>query len=77
VNVTQAIDKALELQREGRLEESKDLYIKILESDPSNFEALHFLGIISYQHKDYQLAADLISHSVRLMPQNPVALSNL
>jgi len=77
VEISQAIDTALELQRVGKLEESKDIYIKILQKEPNNFEALHFLGVIAYQCKDYQSAIDLISMSIELMPNNPVALSNL
>ena len=77
MEISQAIDTALELQRVGKLDESKDIYIKILQKEPNNFEALHFLGVIAYQCKDYQLAIDLISMSIELMPNNPVALSNL
>jgi tetratricopeptide (TPR) repeat protein len=77
VEIGQAIDKALELHREGKLEESKDIYIKILQKEPNNFEALHFLGVIAHQCKDHQLAIDLISKSIEIMPKNPVALSNL
>ena len=77
MEISQAIDTALELQRIGKLEESKGIYIKILQKEPSNFEALHFLGVIAHQCKDYQLAIDLISKSIEIMPNNPVALSNL
>ena len=77
MDITQAIDTALGLQRAGKLDESRDIYIKILLQDPTNFEALHFLGVIAYQYKDYQLAVDLISQSIELMSKNPVALSNL
>jgi Tfp pilus assembly protein PilF len=48
--------KALRRQREGKLEEAKSLYKKVIKIDPRNIEALNNLGVIYMSKKTYKWA---------------------
>jgi len=48
--------QALERQREGKLEEAKSLYKKVVKIDPQNIQALNNLGVIYMSKKIYKWA---------------------
>jgi tetratricopeptide (TPR) repeat protein len=48
--------KALQKQREGKLEEAKNLYRKVVEIDQHNAEAFNNLGVIYMGEKNYKRA---------------------
>lgn len=48
--------QALDLQREGKLEEAKKLYRKVVEIDPQNAQAFNNLGVIYMSEKNYRRA---------------------
>jgi hypothetical protein len=48
--------QALERQREGKLEEAKKLYRKVVEIDQHNVQAFNNLGVIYMGEKDYKRA---------------------
>jgi predicted O-linked N-acetylglucosamine transferase (SPINDLY family) len=62
------LQNAMELRRAGRLAEAARLYGEILGSEPSNFEALHALGIITYQSGKIEEAERLIGRAVEANP---------
>jgi tetratricopeptide (TPR) repeat protein len=48
--------QALQRQREGRIEEAKNLYKKVVKIDPRNIQALNNLGVIYMNKKTYKWA---------------------
>jgi tetratricopeptide (TPR) repeat protein len=48
--------QALQRQREGKLEEAKNLYKKVVKIDPQNMQALNNLGVIYMSQKRYKWA---------------------
>ncbi len=75
--VQQAIDNALQHHLIGDLGKAEALYKKILESNPNQSDALHYLGVISFQIENYDIAIDLIRKSIKVNPDNHKAHSNL
>ena len=70
------INDAISLHQQGRLSEAKAIYELILKADPKNSDALHLLGVVAYQHQEYQVAVDLIGYSLEINPNNHEAYSN-
>jgi predicted O-linked N-acetylglucosamine transferase (SPINDLY family) len=68
--------QAIRLHQEGRLEDADRLYRQALASDPTNANALHLLGVLQAQRRDFAAADDLIGRSIVLEPRNPVAHYN-
>lgn len=77
VSVAEAVDRAVRLQRVGHLDAAEALYQRILEADPGNPDALHFLGVLSHQRGRSTEAANLIRQALERVPDYPDALSNL
>jgi predicted O-linked N-acetylglucosamine transferase (SPINDLY family) len=78
--VTEATDsyqRALSLQRDGRLEEARALYRQILGTQPAHPDALHQLGVISAQTGDPQAAIELIRQSLKVKPDESEVYSSL
>ncbi len=67
---------ASSLQKQGRLKEVQSIYEAILEIDPRQFDALHLLGVVAAQSKNYQLAADLIAKAIAINPNHSDFYSN-
>jgi tetratricopeptide (TPR) repeat protein len=73
----QALQQALQLHRQGRLEHAEGLYRAILEAHPSHFEANHLLGVIRTQQGRNAEAFDLISSAVKADPVFAAAFLHL
>ena len=70
------LTEAVAMHKQGRLEQAKQIYEEILKSNPSHFDALHFLGLIALQEKHYQDAADLLSRAIQINPKSAAACYN-
>jgi protein O-GlcNAc transferase len=68
---------ALQCQKTGRLAEAEALYRQILQVNPQHAEALHYLGVLAGQVKQYDMAVSLIQQALALQPRNAVAHANL
>ena len=62
------LQNAMQLRRAGRLADAARIYGEILASEPRHFEALHALGIISYQTGQIEDAERLIGLAVEADP---------
>lgn len=71
------IAEALQHHQEGRLAEAERGYRKVLTADAGNVDALHFLGVIAYQRKEFERAAKLISEAISRNFSNAPAHNNL
>ncbi len=72
-----ALARAIELHKEGRLGPAADLYRKVLDSDPDNPAALHWLGMLHNQQGDPAKGAELMGRAVALRPSVPAFHLNL
>ena len=77
LGVDEALRMALQLHRSGSSDEAETLYRRILESAPTNLNALHFLGLLCHQQDRRTEAAELIERIITLDPQNADAHNNL
>ncbi|MFA5321713.1 MAG: tetratricopeptide repeat protein [Smithella sp.] len=59
---TQAIKK----HREGKLEEAKSLYKKVIKIDPQNIEALNNLGVVYMKKKVYKWAIIRLNDAIKV-----------
>jgi len=71
-----SIQHALDLHRQGQLDQAEKLYVRILEQEPDNFAALQFLGVLRGQQGRHAEALRLIAAAVRVQPQDFGALAN-
>jgi protein O-GlcNAc transferase len=71
------IEEALAHHRAGRLPEAEALYRRILDFEPANIDAAHFLGVLAYQRGDLAQAAERISAALARNPANAPARNNL
>ncbi|HSS14216.1 MAG TPA: tetratricopeptide repeat protein, partial [Rhizomicrobium sp.] len=71
-----SIQQALDLHRQGRLNQAAALYAQILEQEPANFGALQFMGVLRGQQGRYVEAIQLIESALKLQPQDFGALGN-
>ena len=52
--------QAMALHRKGNLAEAEAIYLQLLSTNPNNFHAQHFLGVVRYQHGRHDEALRLI-----------------
>jgi protein O-GlcNAc transferase len=72
-----SIDRALQLHVAGRIDEAEVIYRSILQKNPRDPNALHLLGVVAYQKRRYEEAADLIIQAIRLEKKVPDFRNNL
>src|SRR6478672_5172524 len=91
VSIPQAIDLAKQHHQAGRLREAEGIYRQVLAIEPSNAEALHYLGLVAPKAARYhcnlgQVLNDMgleeeaihaLQQALSLNPNSPEALSNL
>ena len=68
---------AISLHQQGKLEHAEVIYRQLLEIDGKNTDAIHLLGVISYQTGQYQRAVDLINQAIEINPNVESYYSNL
>ena len=68
MTLLQQLETALALHRQGQLEDACQGYRDILRSDPSNFNALHLLGLACLQQERPADAIQWLSAAVKLQP---------
>ncbi len=61
---TTLLQQAIAHHQAGRLQQAEKIYQHIIEVEPENANAYHFLGVIAYQVGKNDLAVQLISKSV-------------
>ncbi len=73
----QAINLALKHHEAGDLPKAERIYQQVLQTDPGNPDALHFLGMIAHQVGKNENALDLISKALVIKPDIAEAHCNL
>ncbi len=69
--------QAVALHQTGKLDEAKAAYQSMLTENPADSDALHYLGLISFQQGDYADAARLIEQAIQLNGNVPAFHFNL
>jgi len=75
--ISQALNLAVKNHTEGKLNKAEYIYRKIVEKDPYNPDALHLLGLISYQVGNYEDAVNYISKAIQLKSNIAIFYGNL
>ena len=68
--------QAFALHQQGRLDEALAGYRALLQRQPEHPDALHFLGVLQAQHKQFAEAEKLIRRAVEINPENATAHLN-
>jgi tetratricopeptide (TPR) repeat protein len=76
LHLVQALQQAVQLHQQGRLDRAERHYKGILAAQPNHFDAKHLLGVLRYQQGRNQEALDHISAALKLNPNSAAALSN-
>lgn len=70
--VREALDVAVELHGQGRLDEAAILYARILEVEPRQADALHLLGLLHGQKGQIGQAIALVAQAIGIAPERAV-----
>jgi predicted O-linked N-acetylglucosamine transferase (SPINDLY family) len=70
-SIQQAMQRAVEHHRAGRLSEAEAIYRDVLTAQPHHPDALYLLGLIAWETDQAPAAADLLRRAVALDPANP------
>jgi tetratricopeptide (TPR) repeat protein/SAM-dependent methyltransferase len=73
----ETLEQALQHHRAGRFEDAEALYWRILENEPDQPEALHWLGVMELQRGHCQRAVELIQRALEGKPDYAEAHNNL
>ncbi len=72
-----ALLRAVELLRTEQIEQAEPLFLRVLQGDPNQADALHFLGVLRHTQGRVDEAVALIRQSLRVLPANASAWNNL
>jgi tetratricopeptide (TPR) repeat protein len=75
--MTQSLQDAVQLHRDGNIDQAELAYRNILDDEPEHAEALHLLGVLLHQRGQSQKAIRFIRQAVALMPGVPLFYCNL
>jgi Flp pilus assembly protein TadD len=66
MTIQQAIDTAIAQQRSGHFREAELIYRQILAQEPNHPQAMHLIGLLAYDAKNYELAEQLMLRAISL-----------
>src|SRR5438552_18416058 len=71
------LERALAVNQQGQLEQAEVFYRTILKQAPNHFDALHLLGVIEAQRKNFEAAVLLIGQALKLNAMSAPAHANI
>ena len=74
--IKQAFAEAMDLQKNGRLSEAKEIYLKILGQSPNDANALHLISLVFMAEGNYNEAKSYIEKAINEAPNQAVFHSN-
>jgi predicted TPR repeat methyltransferase len=77
ISIDQAIRVAMEFQQQSKLEQAEGIYREVLKAVPNHPDALHFLGVLHYQHGRTEKAIETITQALKESPDYMDAHNNL
>ena len=63
---------ALQNHKKNNLEVAEQLYKKILETEPDHFESIFYLGSLSVQSRNFDVAKKLLNKVIEIQHCNPL-----
>jgi tetratricopeptide (TPR) repeat protein len=69
--------QALQKQRDGKLDDAKELYKQVIKKEPRNIQAHNNLGVVYLKMKRYKWAAIRLNDAIRIKPDYVDAHYNL
>jgi protein O-GlcNAc transferase len=77
MNLVETLQRAMQRHNAGDLSQAEELYNRVLSTNARQFEALHMLGILCCQRRDFDQAVGLFNQALEVKPQSVDALVNL
>ena len=77
LTIPQALQLAIQHHQAERLQQAETIYRQVLELEPENSIALHLLGVVAYQVKNYDVASGFISKAIQISPNIPTFYNSL
>jgi len=71
------LQQAVGLHQQGKLNEARGFYLKVLKEQPDNADALHLCGMVAYQQGKLEEAEKRISRAIASDPSQVTFLTNL
>jgi tetratricopeptide (TPR) repeat protein len=75
--MSQAFNTAVQLHRQGNLDQAELIYRQILDETPTHADSLHLLGVVAHQRGQFKRAAQLMQKAVALSPEAGAYYCNL
>jgi len=75
--IQQALGIAIQHHSAGELSQAEGIYQQILEADPNQPDALHYLGVLAHQMGNNDVAVELIGKALAIKPNYLEAHTNL
>lgn len=72
-----ALQRAMRVHQAGELDTAELLYSEILERQPAQPDALHYLGVLCHQRGRSDEAVELVRKALSITPRHPDAHNNL
>ena len=71
------IETAFALHQGGNYDQARAAYLKLIDQNPYDYNALQLLGVLELNDGDFQFVADLISKALTIVDSDPSAYNNL
>jgi tetratricopeptide (TPR) repeat protein len=68
ISLAEQLRSAVALHNRGQLSQAQAIYKKVLRTNPAHADAMHLLGIIAYQQRQYAKAVELIGRAIGFSP---------
>ncbi len=75
--MSQTFNNAVQLHRQGNLDQAELIYRQILDEIPTHADSLHLLGVVAHQRGQFKRAAQLMQRAVALAPDAGAYYCNL
>ena len=76
-DINSLLGKAIEQHKLGDLQNAKEIYLQTLAVDNRNYNAIHMLGVIALQEKNYSLAFELLQEAILIKSDDSRIFYNL
>jgi predicted O-linked N-acetylglucosamine transferase (SPINDLY family) len=75
--IAASFEQALDLHRQGRLDDAERVYLSILAQLPRHFDTVHMLGVLHHQRGEHDAARELLRRAINIDAHVADAHSNL
>ena len=76
INLNSELQKAMSFHNSGNFIKARSAYKTILNSDPTNFDALHLLGVVETQTGNLDVAIKHFSEAIKINSSSPDVFNN-